>query len=403
MTQSNARNLFRWALVMSRNWDWYQLRPGERPAKGRKVPGQGMASLGFTLIEGLVAMALGLVVLLALAETYSSAMRLHGALMAKARLLERMHIAEYFLQAGVNQAGAMGCVSDFAKVAKFLNAPWSVLSEYDLTSAVVGIDAAGSKDLSGSGYASYPIKNGSGVLRKATAGINAAKLAEQADMLVLRGFGDLMGYLDGAISDDTASFTANEAGVSPETDDIALVSDCFQAALFRVRVTSSSASGGFTLSWPDGAGDLDNALVGTTTNGASTVLGLAQSASGLRSEARVYLPSQRVFFVAKSSAVTPAQETVYALWQKVADASPVELVSGVSDMQVLYGVALNPGASAVAPDKFGYYSWDSIPAGGQILSLWVVLVLQDIDHAAEHLFVSPETTVDLSFALPRHD
>ena len=77
-------------------------------------------------------------------------------------------------------------------------------------------------------------------------------------------------------------------------------------------------------------------------------------------------------------------QTLYSLWQKDGSARPTELVRGVKDMQVLYGVK-RAGVSVDVSDEtqlfveqgvIGYYQWDQIPAETVVASIWLSFVIE---------------------------
>ena len=66
-----------------------------------------------------------------------------------------------------------------------------------------------------------------------------------------------------------------------------------------------------------------------------------------------------------------------ALWQKVGSASPVELVQGVEDLEVLFGVdtTLNDGTA----NANQYVDFDAVPDPNQVVSLRVSVTVNSVD------------------------
>lgn len=109
------------------------------------------------------------------------------------------------------------------------------------------------------------------------------------------------------------------------------------------------------MGWRGGGGTFDNAAQGVPM------------ATGLGSQAGVFLPTATFLYVAAGRAVTD-RGTDTALWSKLAGGRPVEMVPYLADMQILYGVEVQN--SAGEPLR-GYFPWDEMPSGARVVILWL--------------------------------
>ena len=86
------------------------------------------------------------------------------------------------------------------------------------------------------------------------------------------------------------------------------------------------------------------------------------------------------FFIAESTEVDNQGNPVFALWQKAGSAAPVELVQGVEDMQVWYGVDTT-NDNQMNVDQ--YQTIDDVVNVNQIVAVQVRLQISSVDTLAE--------------------
>lgn len=339
---------------------------------------------GFSLVELLISLSLGLLVLVALGQVFSSTIRTHGRTLATANLHENMRLIDAFLSRAADRAGYVGCLGHGNNVAKFLRGAWQDLPEYDLSQPVEGFENIGNGRFRPS-IERLPLTSNRQRLHKSNNGINENMLAPGADILVLRGMGDLAGYVRQLPDDRSLLIEVDVHHLKPDNGDILILADCNQAALFNAtgaRRTGSMVS----LGWNEGSGSFGNARVGTSDFGDETVAGLSLSLGGFTTASILAHVSTTVFFVGISQAADVRGNTLYSLWQKEGNSRPIELVRGVSDMQVLYGVKRGPiaGEQREVDELFlegsvaGYYQWDEIPTGAVVASIWVSFGIESV-------------------------
>ena len=126
-----------------------------------------------------------------------------------------------------------------------------------------------------------------------------------------------------------------------------------------------------------GAGPFDNAVAIATPIGlvpfTMSILGRSYGA-----EASVGAVESTFFFVAPSTRQDRQGNTPLALWQKVGRTGPVELIQGVDDLQVRYGIDTTLADGIANSNQ--YVSFNSVPANvGQIVAVRVAIAVNSVD------------------------
>lgn len=298
---------------------------------------------GLSLVELLLAMALGLVVALGLVQQYS------GGQAAAARLRDRADVQDSgayalgFLRRSAMAAGYWGCNGRSVRPENGLNGRWAELFEFDVTRSVQAFDYRGDGESVDPNAWSpslleLPRQTSGGALNALApgAGIRVDRLAPGADLVVFRRLQAPTLPLAARVSPGDDPVVVEVDGAELEAGDVALISDCRQAALFRI--TGVVANGPrLRLLRASGAGPYDNAndaaLAGAPYGGEAGPQG-----------ALVGRVMTEIYFIAAGAA-----PGVSSLWRRSGAAAPVELVEGITDLQVLLGVDvdLEDGLAAV--------------------------------------------------------
>ena len=87
------------------------------------------------------------------------------------------------------------------------------------------------------------------------------------------------------------------------------------------------------------------------------------------------------FFVADSLRNNNVGDTPLSLWQKVGPGAPVELIQGVENMQILYGVDTTLADDIPNPNQ--YMVAAAVPDPRQVVSIRVTLTVNSIDEVTE--------------------
>ena len=357
-------------------------------------------SLGFSLLEMLLALTLMSLLMFAVIESLSDgrkAWRLHADGSAQDEVAA---LAFAYLSASLRQTGALGCVNPQQQLINRLPISASSTPEYFHPSPIqIFDDMGGAADMLG-----LPVSR-DGVdyaVHFRGRGIRAPKLIPQQDMLVSRYMLQPSFRLAadapllGPWSIDSSRDSATSRRQQINQQNVLLISDCRYAV--TVKATQVRKHGDRLLvSGTLGSGAFDNAALpqnsGAQNSGAQdaelenaapveNTLGDSGSANVLALGSLVGLVQSDFFFLAKSTRSDAKGAVVGALWLKSGSARPQELVRGVSALQLLFVVrrSCQPNMSCIRP--YNVLSAKQIRTGDWILGVWVTLTVDNSSVAA---------------------
>lgn len=307
-------------------------------------------SLGFSLLELLIAAALGVVLIAAVVQLFAGSSQGNAALAGQALLQESARHAVALLSGSARNAGYLGCGGRDGLV-NALNGAWRRIVEFDVSRPVEGFDGRGTTWSPAIG--ALPTTDGTA---PAFAGnrIDPDELRAGSDVVVFRRLEaptrplarSLSTILDPVTGRGQDPQVAVDDGFAFEADDFVVVSDCRQSALFRIGAINTVGRVA-TLSRPSGGGPFGNrASHSLSRDEAPFGGGTGPEGAGV---GRVVT---EIYFVARGAGLNNRNETVWSLWRKAGADRPAELVQGVEDLQVLFGVDLTPGDGVHAPNRY---------------------------------------------------
>lgn len=304
---------------------------------------------GLSLIELMVAITVSIILLAGVLQIYISSKQSYRVQEASARLQENGRFAMEFLARDVRVAGYAGCAKRIDETAVGDITYTADQDGNSLPDRNVDEARAFLTDVM-AGY-----ENGAGLPAAETpAGLVAntdALRITQAAMVSAN-------VVSMATPSDPIVVTAN---VTPDTGSLAAVTDCRTTSFFTISDVQPS---GANLSVHH---DLTVAVSGDPAN--STVnLGVLYDDP----HAQLVVFQTRTYAIALNPAGKPALFLV-------TPTATNELIEGVEDMDVLYGVDTDPLTSAGYGTADRYVSGNAIPAGGRIVSARISLLLQTLD------------------------
>ena len=298
----------------------------------------GARRQGFSLMELMLAAALGVVTTTAIAQLFISNSRSQATLAAQARLQESARHALDFIARSARNAGYRGC-GTAGHLGNALNGTWEQVVEIDLSTPVEAFDATGAAWQPS--LAKLPMRGGAAAYKSRNR-INASRLQPGSDVVVFRR-ADIGVPLARPVHDDTDPIVVAGAARALRRDSFALLSTCGQAALFRV--SSVAKHGGLTtLVRALGSGPFGNRS-GATLRPANIPYGDSTEPLGAAAAPAI----TEIYFVARSANNRPG---LPSLWRKTSTAAPAELVQGIVDLQLLFGIDTTPADDVRAPNRY---------------------------------------------------
>ncbi len=292
---------------------------------------------GFSLVELMVGMILGLFLVLGIGQVFVSNNNTFRTQEGMAKIQEGGRFAMQHISSAIRSAGFFGCAGLNSKIKYYVIADPAPdgLDAINLTTPVSGQNNVASGDIGGK------------------------TLVVNSDTITLRGSGGSgMDYtgIEVAPGEDVPIANGN---VTFKEEDYVLVTDCSVADLFRA--TSASLTSIKHDTTCDTSGD--------TCNKRATLSKLYGA------DAIVVQPYSKTFFVADSGRTNAQGNAVMSLYLKGTSGTVAELVEGVSMMQVLYGVDTNN-------DHVAERYMDTPTSWQDVVSVRVSLLMDSVDDAA---------------------
>jgi type IV pilus assembly protein PilW len=304
---------------------------------------------GLTLVELMVAMVLSLVLMLGAIQLFTGSKQTYQLSDALGRVQETGRFALDLLARDIRLGGFTGCIAapDFSNLLN--STPW----QYDFAQPVFGYEG---------GVSVFPAE--------LTSGSGAAwSAANDPDAIVVL-FGDpeQNWVVTGPASPSPSAALEVAPGTALNAGQPMLVTDCSRAALFELSADKAAAA--TTLAHAAGAGtpetpgNCSDNLHDTCTGGVDVNLLTPYAADVSRA-----LPLRALgYYVANTNRTDAAGNPVPALYRQRLTAAGLqqeELLEGVSDFQVTYGVAPANRRSAekfVRADEVAAAEWARVVA-----------------------------------------
>jgi type IV pilus assembly protein PilW len=286
-------------------------------------------------------------------------------------LQENARFAFEFISSSARTAGYFGCGPEPRYTIKGLLGNWGQIPEFDIREAVSGVEGDNPN------WAPVPTN-----VRVYLAGneIDPGVIQANTDVLVFRSLREPVQRLaDWLQPDGNPVITAPGGDPGIEVGDIILIANCEQGAM--VRVTGRNIVGAEATLFHAVAG-------GSAFHNGANVVNLQDPLDvypySLSILGRVYGPDTTVgavestyYFIAPSTGLDNQGNTPPALWRKAGSAAPVELIQGVEDMQVRYGIDTTLGDGVNNANRF--VDFDQVPDVNQIVALRVMLTTTSVD------------------------
>ncbi|MFO1388725.1 PilW family protein [Cellvibrio sp.] len=284
---------------------------------------------GLSLVELMISIVIGLILLTGVTRVFLNSKATYSTQQALSRVQETGRLAIEFLSHDIRMAGYTGCGSRASiPITNTLNSPTAF--SYDYGNGIIGYTAASVP----SGLSPTPITSpstdvisirgasGSGI--KVIQNNNGAQLFASVDSVETNGCGT---------TDRISGLCEN---------DIVMVTDCTKATVFQISNLTTTGSG---------AGAQLNVVhsgSGTPTPGnAVTSWGGSSVSDTFGPGAEIMMATNTTYFIATGTSGRPS------LYQRVNGGTSTELLEGVENLSVTYGVDLLPaGVPDFVPESY---------------------------------------------------
>ncbi|MHB8455659.1 MAG: PilW family protein [Acidiferrobacterales bacterium] len=296
---------------------------------------------GFSMVELMVAMAIGIILMIAVVQIFSSSRGTYQLDEGLSRLQENARFAMEALTHEIRMAGSMGCIQN---VPIFNNLDsTSPSSVYDFSTAIQGFEYNGT-GIGGSYTSSLtnnPADTTSGWTPALDPGLIPGGAIPGTDVIVVRHISAAPYTLANPTNDSASVFlTPAPAGTSPPLKgQIAIITNCQTASLFQI--TSINASG--TTITHAASGTPGNSCVVWGSNNPGCAPGNQIYGPG----AELDTLETYAFYIGQGANKSPSlfEATLVNTGGSTIAMTPQELVNGVENMQILYGVDTSGNAN----------------------------------------------------------
>ncbi len=350
--------------------------------------------LGFSIIELLLALALGMLVVAGIVQLFVGNAASYNLLTGQARMQENGRMAMELMTTDVRNAGYFGCAPERRNIVYGLN-------------GITNPDAITDGGSVFAFNAAWPIQAfHPGMPIPVQANLPNADIAAVAsDVLTIRRLGQPQVRLVEELAVDGQPLVPpGPGGGAPfSVNDVLVIADCEQAAVLRVT-NVVPVGGNFRLEWA-ASGAVGANSVDPLGNGSGQRL-LSGIGRTYGADAIVAPLLTVSYFVAESQFENSSDNPVLALWQKQNDAAPQELIAGIEALQVRFGVDLTPNQNPISVNSYVNFPGPppSAPSLRDVVSVRMTVTANSIDEvsdAGEALRRTFTETIFLRNANPR--
>ena len=298
---------------------------------------------GLSLVELMISLTVGSVITAGIVQLFSANSDTHRVMMGQSRIQESARFALDFIGRDIYKAGYLGCFSNaptpvFFTAANGNNIPY----EFDLRTGLGGHDAFGvglwAPNLNG-----LPTTIGATNTNVFVAGtgINTNNIVSGTDVLVIRNTlqqdSEIRLAQNMLTSRGNISVLVDQnrglAALGFSQGDLAMIHDCEKATIFHATGVTLVATPDPLTEQVDIAHSLD-----PTDAWRNSFLTLAQR-NTFEDDANVSAIETHIYFIAPGTGANRSGDVPLSLWKKSGTTAPVELVEGIENLQVLYGVS----------------------------------------------------------------
>ena len=317
---------------------------------------------GFSIIELMIASVIGLVLLGGVVAVFSSNNSSSKMNSGMARVLESGGVGLDIMSFGLRIAGYQGCRDEVKDPVMVLASAGPTINTAVLNypdTAIWGSEVDGTGNWSPTQHADL-------------AGISNVK--PETDVLyILYGSGRSIG-LESNMPNAISNIELPRNPDQLQTDDLMLISDCRVTNIFRATDVSTASGTGITT--------IQHAA--TSNNQANLTQAFPNDDATGSLQVEVMRFEAKAYFVADSGRDLPNGDPLFSLFELDTSTDPigdpVELVPGVEDLQVLYGI--NTQIDESLTPIIRYVTAENVINPAQIVSVQLGIIVASVDYSA---------------------
>lgn len=315
---------------------------------------------GFTIVEAMIGLALSSAIMLGVSQLFVANSQTYKLLVGQSMMQESGRFALGAMARSVQQAGYRGCFSSNDSLYKtFLVAlPY----EYDILNPIVGFDGKTTNWLSANGTAANALPKSDSPAANVYpggTGIDHTTIKKATDIFTSNYLPEKKHQLSSVITPAAAPVYVGTTDFDFVAGELAMIHDCEKQTVFQI------------------SGITGNAIAHATGGGgvyANTQAGLPAFGDFETDDSYISPIVSETYFIAPSGSVNKSGLEILSLWRKTGFAAPVELVDGIEDLQVEYGV---DSTADRIPNK--YVPADGIGISDVVVAVRLTVVANSVD------------------------
>ena len=290
---------------------------------------------GLSLVELMISLTIGSVITAGVVQLFSANSETYGVMIGQSRMQESARFSLDFIGRDIYKVGYFGCFSSNEQLYWTAASGDDIPYEFDLRSGLQGYNAGGVGDWEPDLDDLPTTVNGTDTnVFVAGTGINTDNIVSGTDVITIRSLSQqdvetrLAEALVNATDDITVVKPADGTELGFDVGDLAMIHDCEKATIFQVtgleEVTDEIVI----------EHDVDTA--GVSWGNSFARLAIKNS---FDTDAYVSAIETNTYFIAPGVGENNSGQVPLSLWRKSGTTSPIELVEGIENLQILYGVS----------------------------------------------------------------
>lgn len=300
---------------------------------------------GLSIVEVMIALTISTILTIGVVQLFVANSETYNMLMGQSRIQENARFALEYISRSVRMAGYKGCFSVNGRVSTTIDPDTDIPYEYDIRQSILGYEGVsdgnwlpslnelpgnyGGADTSyvpGAGITSGEVRTGAGAWERSD--VLVIRRISNNDMLLAE---DMLTSSDDIVAIEPAGgLDLGCAGCVNDKpkDDLALIYDCEKSTIFRVTDIAAGT----------GAGEVIIKHNVADLNPQNAVAQLAEFNTFEGLDAGVAAIVTDIFYIAEGSGVNNVGDRPWSLWRKSGISPPMEIVEGIENFQVEFGV-----------------------------------------------------------------
>ena len=302
----------------------------------------------------MLALSLGLIVIAGVAQVFVGGRQSYASLQNQSRLQESGRYALAFIGQSARSAGYLGCAGRRGRILNTLNGEIDSLFALNITRSVDAFDSSG-----GGSVADFAKR----------AGINSANILPGTDLIAFRRVaGPLLRVASPVGAHGNPVVEKRDASIL-KANDFALIGNCAQVSLFRITGLVNGADH-VTLLRDHGEDALENSATKPLYD-----LGDGYGPASESGAAQVGPVVTEVYFIARGISGGGRGNPIHSLWRRSGLTAPAELVEGINDLQLTFGVDTLPHDGEASVNRVVGYN--AIASDAIVRTVHVRVVVDD--------------------------